>query len=154
MPTGDVFGSEGFWDLWGLSPRDSVHISVLENIVVPEDKDIRSNEDTRKQGTAVPNVEYRIRRVDTGELRWLSRHIDFVRDETGKPVKMFGVMQDITDRRQAQARQELLTHELEHRIKNILAMVAADRVADLAQHRHPNGKCRFQRTAAGIGQRA
>ncbi len=125
IATGNVVGSEGFWDLWGLSPRDSVHISVLESIVVPEDKDIRSNEETRKQGSAVPNVEYRIRRPDTGALRWLSRHIDFVRDETGKPTKMFGVMQDITDRREAQARQELLTHELEHRIKNILAMVSA-----------------------------
>ncbi|MET2825911.1 PAS domain-containing sensor histidine kinase [Mesorhizobium shangrilense] len=125
IATGTVVGSEGFWDLWGLSPRDSVHISVLENIVLPEDKDVRSTAETRKQGSAVPNVEYRIRRPDNGELRWLSRHIDFVHDETGKPIKMFGVMQDITDRREAQARQELLTHELEHRIKNILAMVAA-----------------------------
>jgi PAS domain S-box-containing protein len=125
IASGTVLGSEGFWNLWGLSPRDSVHISVLENIVLPEDKDIRSNPQTRKQGSAAPNVEYRIRRPDTGEVRWLSRHIDFVHDEAGKPVKMFGVMQDITDRREAQARQELLTHELEHRIKNILAMVAA-----------------------------
>ena len=38
---------------------------------------------------------------------------------------MFGVMQDITDRKDAQARQEVLTHELEHRIKNILATVSA-----------------------------
>ncbi|UDL89559.1 PAS domain-containing protein [Mesorhizobium sp. PAMC28654] len=125
IATGTVVGSEGFWDLWGLSPRDSVHISVLENIVLPEDKDVRSTAETRKQGSAVPNVEYRIRRPDNGELRWLSRHIDFVHDEAGKPIKMFGVMQDVTDRREAQARQELLTHELEHRIKNILAMVAA-----------------------------
>ncbi len=125
IASGTVVGSEGFWDLWGLSPRDSVHISVLEDIVVAEDKDVRSNSETRKQGTAVPAVEYRIRRADTGELRWLSRHIDFVHDETGKPVQMFGVMQDVTDRREAQARQELLTHELEHRIKNILAMVSA-----------------------------
>ncbi|WP_421912215.1 PAS domain-containing sensor histidine kinase [Mesorhizobium sp.] len=125
IATGIVVGSEGFWDLWGLTPRDSVHISVLENIVLPEDRNVRSTDETRRQGSAVPNVEYRIRRPDNGELRWLSRHIDFVHDETGKPLKMFGVMQDITDRREAQARQELLTHELEHRIKNILAMVAA-----------------------------
>lgn len=125
IASGTVVGSEGFWGLWGLSARESVHISVLENIVIPEDKDVRSNPETRKQGTAAPAVEYRIRRPDNGELRWLSRHIDFVHDETGKPVKMFGVIQDVTDRREAQARQELLTHELEHRIKNILAMVAA-----------------------------
>ena len=46
-------------------------------------------------------------------------------DEAGKPLKMFGIMQDITDRKEAQARQELLTHELEHRVKNSLAMVSA-----------------------------
>ncbi|WP_457940215.1 PAS domain S-box protein [Mesorhizobium sp. 10J20-29] len=125
IATGTVIGSEGFWDLWGLSPRESVHISVLENIVLPEDKDVRSTPETRLKGTAVPNVEYRVRRPDTGEIRWLSRNIDFVHDETGKPIKMFGVMQDITERKEAQARQKMLTHELEHRIKNILAMVSA-----------------------------
>ena len=125
IASGMVIGSEGFWDLWGLSPRDSVHISVLENIVLPEDKDVRSTPATRRQGTANPNVEYRVRRPDTGEIRWLSRNIDFVHDEAGRPIKMFGVMQDITERREAQARQKMLTHELEHRIKNILAMVSA-----------------------------
>lgn len=125
IATGTVMGSEGFWELWGLPPRDSVHISVLESLVIPEDKDIRSNEETRQSGTAQPSVEYRIRRADTGDMRWLSRNIDFVHDETGKPIKMFGVMQDITERKGAQARQQMLTHELEHRIKNILSMVGA-----------------------------
>lgn len=125
IPTGMVYGPEKFWSLWGLSPRESVHISVLENIVIPEDRGIRSNPETRVKGTAVPNVEYRIRRPDTGELRWLSRHIDFQYDAFGKPVKMYGVMQDITERKEAQARQTMLTHELEHRIKNILAIVSA-----------------------------
>jgi PAS domain S-box-containing protein len=125
IASGMVIGSEGFWDLWGLTPRESVHISVLEDIVLPEDKDIRSTAETRKQGTANPNVEYRIRRADTGELRWLSRNIDFVHDDAGEPIKMFGVLQDITEVKEAEARQKMLTHELEHRIKNILAMVSA-----------------------------
>ncbi len=125
IATGMVMGSDGLWELWGLSPRDSVHISVLENIVVLEDKDVRSTAQTREAGTALPNVEYRIRRPDNGEVRWLSRHVDFTYDEAGKPSKMFGVMQDVTERKEAQARQQMLTHELEHRIKNILAMVGA-----------------------------
>jgi PAS domain S-box-containing protein len=65
IATGKVFGSEGFWTLWGLSPRESVHISVLEAIVIPEDAEIRSNSHTRAKGSAVPKVEYRIRRPDT-----------------------------------------------------------------------------------------
>ncbi|MDB5542692.1 MAG: hypothetical protein JWQ89_4419 [Devosia sp.] len=125
IPTGTVIGSEHFWDLWGLSPRESVHISVLEDIVLPVDKDVRSTPETRKNGTAVPNVEYRIRRPDNGEVRWLSRHIEFIHDEAGKPIQMFGVMRDITEEKEAQSRQQMLTHELEHRIKNILAMVSA-----------------------------
>lgn len=125
VATGTVLGSDRFWEIWGLGHRDSVHISLLENIVLPEDKDVRSNEETRRAGTSVPNVEYRIRRPDTGELRWLSRHIEFVHDESGRPTKMFGVMQDITEQKEARSRQEVLTHELSHRIKNILAMVSA-----------------------------
>lgn len=125
VKSGMVFGSEGLWSIWGLSAREAVHVSVLEGIVLPEDRDVRSNAETRANGTAAQNVEYRIRRPDTGEIRWLSRHIDFVRDATGTPTKMFGVIQDITDRKEAEQRQRILTHELEHRIKNILAMVAA-----------------------------
>ena len=125
IATGMVMGSEKFWEIWGLSPRDAVHISVLESIVLPEDKDVRSTPETRKSGTATPNVEYRIRRPDTGEIRWLSRHIEFAHDDSGNPVKMFGIMQDITAQKEAQVRQETLMYELEHRIKNILAMVTA-----------------------------
>ncbi len=125
IASGTVVGSDRFWSIWGLSQRDSIHISELEKIVVPQDRHVRSNEETRVAGTAVTSVEYRVRRPDTGELRWLSRTIEFIRDQTGKPTKMFGVMQDITERKEAQSRQELLVYELEHRIKNILAMVSA-----------------------------
>ncbi|MBS3847657.1 PAS domain-containing protein [Devosia sp. BSSL-BM10] len=125
IPTGMVLGSDRFWEIWGLERRESIHISALEAIVVPEHSDVRSTEDTRQSGTAQPNVEYRIKRPDTGEIRWLSRHIEFVHDGMGKPIKMYGIMQDITDEKEAQARQQMLTHELEHRIKNILAMVSA-----------------------------
>lgn len=125
IATGTVVGSEHFWEIWGLPKLEQVNISVLENIVLPEFSDVRSTPQTREAGTAIPSVEYRIRRPDNGEIRWLSRHIEFVHDEVGMPTKMFGIMQDITDRKEAQARQELLTHEPEHRIKNILAMVSA-----------------------------
>ena len=125
VDTGLVKGEERFWALFGLSSRESGHISVLENIVVPEDGAVRSTEATRRAGTTAPSVEYRIKRADTGELRWLARNIEFVHNAKGKPIKMFGVIQDITERKEAEARQNLLVHELEHRIKNILAMVSA-----------------------------
>jgi PAS domain S-box-containing protein len=125
VPTGRVFGSDTLWSLWGLPPAESVPASTLEELVVAEDRGIRSSEATRREGSAAPSVEYRIRRADTGALRWIARDVEFVRDAAGRAVKMFGVMRDVTDAKEAEARQQLLTHELEHRIKNILATVSA-----------------------------
>jgi len=125
IASGEIFGSAMFWDLFGLPQADSVHASVVEALVLPEDKHIRSSPESRRDGTAAPNVEYRIRRADTGEVRWISRHMEFLNDTEGRPVKMFGALRDITEQKEAQARQVLLTHELEHRIKNILATVSA-----------------------------
>ena len=118
IASGMVVGSDGFCALWGLSPRPSVHIRELERLVVPEDQAVRSNPVTREQGTAVREVEYRIRRADTGELRWLWRSIDFVSDAAGKPLKMFGVMQDITDRKAI----EIALRESEQRYKVALGL--------------------------------
>lgn len=125
IASGMVFGSESFWSIWGLSPRDSISIADIEAIVVPEDRHITSTAETRATGNAASHVEYRIRRPDTGEIRWLARTIDFIFDAQGNPIKMFGVVQDVTDRRESEARQKILTHELEHRIKNLLALVSA-----------------------------
>lgn len=125
IASGLVYGSDDFWKIWGLPACESVHISTLEALVLREYKDVRSTAETRRDGTAQPSVEYRIRRPDTGQTRWLSRSIDFVHDEKGKPIKMFGVMQDITARKDSEERQKMLAHELEHRIKNILTMVSA-----------------------------
>ncbi|MCX7305914.1 MAG: PAS domain S-box protein [Hyphomicrobiales bacterium] len=125
IASGAIFGSDIFWDLFGLPKAESVHTSVVEALVLPEDRHIRSSPETRKAGTASPNVEYRIRRSDNDDIRWISRHMEFLNDAQGRPVKMFGVLRDITEQKEAQARQVLLTHELEHRIKNILATVSA-----------------------------
>ncbi|MEP0324780.1 sensor histidine kinase [Bauldia litoralis] len=125
IEAGTISGSEAFWEMWGLSPREKAPLAMFEAMVVPEDQHLRSNARNRADGTASPSAEYRIRRGDTGEIRWLARHIDFTRSITGTPTRMFGVIQDITERKQAEARQEMLTHELEHRIKNILATVSA-----------------------------
>ncbi len=43
IATERVFGSDNLWPLWGLPPAESVEIGVLEALVVPEDRHIRSN---------------------------------------------------------------------------------------------------------------
>ena len=80
--------------------------------------------ETRKQGTAAPAVEYRIRRPQMANCR-PSRHIDFVHDETGSWSRCSASFRTSPTGARPRRDRSFSTHELEHRIKNILAMVAA-----------------------------
>jgi PAS domain S-box-containing protein len=75
---------------------------------------------------AVYHVEYRFLRAD-GAWRWLDSTGAVVRTdpETGRPLRLAGTLQDITDRHAAEERRELLTQEVNHRARNALAIVQA-----------------------------
>ena len=47
-------------------------------------------------------AQYRIRRADTGEVRWIARSAEFQYDAEGRPVSMDGVVQDVTERHTAE----------------------------------------------------
>jgi PAS domain S-box-containing protein len=60
-----------------------------------------------------------------GKYRWfLSRALP-IRDEEGCVVRWFGTNTDITEQREAEERQALLTREISHRVKNSLQLVAS-----------------------------
>ncbi|PWQ83436.1 histidine kinase, partial [Stenotrophomonas maltophilia] len=48
-----------------------------------------------------------------------------IRDGHGSAVRMIGAMLDISERKRAEEHQRLLTGELQHRVKNTLALVQA-----------------------------
>ncbi|MCJ2083506.1 PAS domain S-box protein [Methylobacterium sp. J-090] len=68
--------------------------------------------------------EYRFRRADGSFADILDRGY-VLRDERGRAVRMIGAMLDISERKRAEEHQRLLTGELQHRVKNTLAMVQA-----------------------------
>lgn len=68
--------------------------------------------------------EYRFRRADGTYADILDRG-NVIRDRDGKAVRMIGAMFDISERKRAEEHQRLLTGELQHRVKNTLAMVQA-----------------------------
>jgi len=67
-------------------------------------------------------IDHRICLPD-GSIRYVHERAEVVRDERGHPLRLVGTMQDITERKQAEARQKLLIDELNHRVKNTLATV-------------------------------
>jgi two-component sensor histidine kinase len=60
-----------------------------------------------------------------GEVRWIEARSLVAYDDTGRAQRMAGVYIDVTERRKAEDHKNLLIAELDHRVKNVLACVAA-----------------------------
>jgi two-component sensor histidine kinase/PAS domain-containing protein len=80
--------------------------------------------------------EFRFNRPD-GSVRWSLVAGQVIRDRLGRPVRFAGVDLDITERKEAEERRAMLARELDHRAKNMLAVVQsvlhlskADTIAD------------------------
>ncbi|HEY7548920.1 MAG TPA: MASE1 domain-containing protein [Hyphomicrobiaceae bacterium] len=79
----------------------------------------------RRRG-APCRAEYRVHvGGESAQLRWVAVEGSVVRDAAGRAVRLLGVTRDITQRRLAEAQKDLLLAELDHRVKNALAVVAA-----------------------------
>ena len=70
-----------------------------------------------------------------GEIRWIEARSLIDYDRSGRARRMTGVYIDVTERRKAEDHKSLLVAELDHRVKNILACVAA-----VAQHSRERSK--------------
>ena len=73
-------------------------------------------------------AEYRVYAggsVDPARIRWAAVEGTVVRDAAGRPVRLLGVTRDITERKRDEEHKDLLLSELDHRVKNALAVVAA-----------------------------
>lgn len=68
------------------------------------------------------DIDYRYRHRD-GTYRWLWVVALPMRDDTGNILRWYGTSSDIEDAKQMDAQKELLTRELDHRIKNLFALV-------------------------------
>jgi len=95
--------SHSLGPLFGLPPG-SQHVTVEEflNAIAPEDRERVGHAVTRSLEDDAPYCEeYRAVWPD-GTMHWLSDRGHVYRNEQGLPVRMIGVVMDITERRQAE----------------------------------------------------
>ncbi|HTD51424.1 MAG TPA: PAS domain S-box protein, partial [Thermoanaerobaculia bacterium] len=78
-------------------------VATFYSLVHPEDRDmVRKGIQAALEEGGPYSVEHRIIRPD-GSIRWLREQADIVRDDTGRAIRMVGIVQDITERKQLEA---------------------------------------------------
>ncbi len=101
--------SAGSWD-----ERDHDHIQSFTDMLHPDDRvRVWQKLNSSMARREIPYAdEYRVMHPD-GSVRWISGTGRFYYDGVGKPVRMTGVMQGITERKQTEAK----LHESEERLR-------------------------------------
>jgi PAS domain S-box-containing protein len=95
---GVLEASEQYARIWGLPGAGAVTTAELMRLVDPRDIALAGPNRLGIEDNALAYSEYRIRRGDTGELRWLARHGESVRGLNGR-VRHLGIVYDITQRK-------------------------------------------------------
>jgi two-component sensor histidine kinase len=123
--------------------------ALRQSLIHPEDAAVvRAASDHAREHLSPYDVEYRVRHGDT--WRWM-RVMGGPHIVDGRIVGIHGLIQDIDarkrdsarlqaeieEREKAQQSQQLLIHELNHRVKNILAMVQAMAAQTLSSTQSP-----------------
>ncbi|EIZ86817.1 PAS sensor protein [Methylobacterium sp. GXF4] len=107
----DEVGPSGAWWKSHIHPDDRERVKTSIYAVIDDSTEHWSD-------------EYRFLRAD-GSYAYILDRGYVIRDAQGHAVRMIGAMLDITARKRAEEHQRLLTGELQHRVKNTLAMVQA-----------------------------
>ncbi|HVW72516.1 MAG TPA: response regulator [Rhizomicrobium sp.] len=126
LKNGTWFWDEGQSRILGIDRATFVpSVDAIRQMVHPEDReDVRKALEGLLPDRPDSCIEFRILRAD-GETRWCSVSALAAFDENGQLIRISGVSTDITDRKDAEARQLLLAREVDHRAKNTLAVVQA-----------------------------
>ncbi len=86
--------------------------------IVPADRELARAAHKRSVQTATVGVDFRIRRRDNGEERWLHGTGVVYFDQAGAPARIIGINIDITERKRAEAALHQKNQQLESLLKS------------------------------------
>jgi PAS domain S-box-containing protein len=120
---GDWMWDEGQFHIFGVDPKTFVVTTAnVEALLHPDDVDqLRKAIAQLNKGGRTYEAQFRVNRPD-GEVCWCVGTAAATVDKAGRVVRVSGVTVDITERKRAEERQNLLAREVDHRAKNALAL--------------------------------
>jgi two-component sensor histidine kinase len=108
-----------------LADTDAPNVAWMDDYLLAEDRPLLQAAIDEAMTHRQPfQMEHRVRQAD-GAIGWtFSRAVPIVDDE-GEIIEWFGAATDVTERNRTNAHLRLVVNELNHRVKNTLAMVQA-----------------------------
>ena len=108
-------------DIFGIDKKYNKDVSGWLQIVHPEDRAMMQDYFATNMLTNHEsfNKEYRIKRINDQQERWVHGVGELEFNDDGNPIKMIGTIQDITERKLVQSRAIGLAHILESSLNEI-----------------------------------
>jgi PAS domain S-box-containing protein len=122
--SGLVRRSDNAAQILGLGLRQTLTVTQFLAQIHPDDRAHFKAHQSRARVDSPATVTFRFIRPDGREV-WLEETSWAEFDAGGRVVRVKGLTRDITRRKRNEERQDLLSAELDHRVKNVLARVAA-----------------------------
>jgi len=141
LETDVVVWSDETYRIFGLSPQERpMDLATVRSMVHPEDRErLYQRVDQDLVAGARPEAEFRIVRP-SGEVRtvssltserWSSLPGDTKRDASGRPYKLFGTIQDITDRKRTEEAFQEISRKLQ---ESNARLEEAQRIANVGHY--------------------
>lgn len=119
--TGEITCNDTFRRMYALSDTDAIHVGDVLAATHPAD---RAAVQAGIDASFDDGVDYSAEARVAASGRWLTmRGRVYQRDAEGKPLVMMGASIDISESKQTAEHTRLLLRELNHRVKNTLAMI-------------------------------
>jgi PAS domain S-box-containing protein len=97
--------SDEVYRIYGMEPQDcAASFDRFLEIVHPDDKDATraAYAASLRDSNAHHEIEHRVIRANTGEIRWVHEKWQHMRDDAGTVVRSMGMILDVTERRLAE----------------------------------------------------
>jgi PAS domain S-box-containing protein len=96
------------------------------NLIHPDDRESNMVDIRRLLAEEIPSFEVLNRYLGKGgNVLWVHKHVSLLRDGAGKPTHIVALVTDMTERKDYENHIGMLLREVNHRAKNMLALVQA-----------------------------